>query len=185
MASTVFIGLLRGINVGGKKMLGMQVLRDICEAAGLAGAQTVLQSGNVVFRTSRADRKRLAGDIEKGIRERAVMEVRVILRTAAELEAAVERNPFPDAAESDPGHLAIVFLDDKPAAKAMAALKESYSGPEPMRLVGQDLYVHYVSGMGQSKLTNVLIERKLGVAATTRNWNTANRLLDLAGRMEE
>src|SRR5438093_10161677 len=114
MKDATFIALIRGINVGGRKKLRMDVLRAVCESIGLTGAQTVLQSGNVVFRTTRSDRKRLAGDLQNCIRENAGLEATVILRTAAELQQAIERNPFPSEAERDPSHLVIVFLDGKP-----------------------------------------------------------------------
>ena len=176
----LFIAFIRGINVGGKKKLRMDDLRTLCETIGLAGAKTVLQSGNLVFNTTRSDRKRLAGDIEKGIRESAGIQATVILRTAAELQQAVERNPFPSEAQSDPGHLLIVLLDGKPTAAAEADLRKSYTGPETMHLIGQELFIHYSQGIGDSKLTLTLIERTLGVAGTARNWNTVQRLLGLA-----
>lgn len=176
----IYIALIRGINVGGKKKLRMEDLRSVCDSLGLADTRTVLQSGNVVFRTSRTDRKRLADDMEKGMREACGLEATVILRTAAELQQAIERNPFRSEAERDPAHLVIVFLEGKPSQAAAEALRESYSGPEKMHLIGHELFVYYSQGQGTSKLTNALIERRLGVVATARNWNTVRRLAELA-----
>jgi uncharacterized protein (DUF1697 family) len=175
----IFIALIRGINVGGKKKLRMEDLKGVCESLGLADVKTILQSGNVVFRTGRSDRKRLTDDLEKGILEAAGIEATVILRTDAELQQAVERNPFRAEAERDPGRLVIVFLDGKPTIEAAGDLK-SYRGPETMHLIGQELFIYYSQGQGTSKLTNALIERKLGVSATARNWNTVCRLLDVS-----
>ena len=75
---------------------------------------------------------------------------------------------------------AAVARSARPAAAAMQSLRDAYSGPEKMELRGTELYIEYGSGMGQSKLTNALIERKLGVTGTARNWNTVTKLLEIA-----
>lgn len=172
-----FIALIRGINVGGNKKVKMAGLKVSCEGLGLKDVRTLLQSGNVVFRTTRSDRAKLARDVEGVLG----VEAKVILRNAAELRAAIAANPMPDAAQREPSHYVIVFLSDKPTAAAMQSLRDAYKGPEPMHLHGAELYVDYGSGMGTSKLTNTLIERKLGVTGTTRNWNTITKLGEMAG----
>ncbi len=173
----VFIALIRGINVGGHKRLKMADVKTSCETLGLSDVRTHLQSGNVVFQTSRGDRARLAKELEDAF----AVDARVILRTAAELRKVVAANPMPEEARRAPSHFIVVFLSDKPSAAAMKALQDEYSGPEKMQLHGAELYIEYGSGMGTSKLTNVLIERKLGVTGTARNWNTVTKLCDLAG----
>lgn len=173
---TTFIALIRGINVGGHKQVKMADVKTMCEKLGLSDVRTHLQSGNVVFRTSRSDRAKLAVELQKGLG----VEARVILRTAAELRKAIEANPMPEAAKTTPSGFIVMFLDEKPPAKAMQALRDAYSGPEELQLHGTELYIHYTDGMGRSKLTNALIERKLGVAGTARNWNTVTKLLEMA-----
>jgi uncharacterized protein (DUF1697 family) len=169
---SVFIALIRGINVGGNKLVKMADLKVRCEALGLSDVRTYLQSGNVVFRTAIKDRAKLAKDIEGALG----VEAKVILRSAAELQKVIEANPMPAEAEREPKGFVVVFLEAKPAAAAMQSLRDAYSGPETMHLHGAELYIHYGAGMGKSKLTNVLIERKLGVAGTARNWNTVTAL---------
>lgn len=172
-----FIALIRGINVGGNKKVKMADLKLSCEDLGLRDVRTLLQSGNVVFRTTRSDRAKLAKDIEGVLG----VEAKVILRNAAELRAAIAANPMPDAAQREPSHYVIVFLSDKPTAAAMQSLRDAYKGPEPMALHGAELYIDYGAGMGTSKLTITLIERKLGATGTARNWNTITKLAELAG----
>jgi uncharacterized protein (DUF1697 family) len=173
-----FIALIRGINVGGNKKVKMADLRISCEEQlGLRDVRTLLQSGNVVFRTTRSDRAKLAKDVEGVLG----VEAKVILRSAAELRTAIAANPMPDAARREPSHYVIVFLSDKPPAAAMQSLRDAYKGPEPMQLHGAELYIDYGSGMGTSKLTITLIERKLGATGTARNWNTVTKLAELAG----
>ena len=171
-----FIALIRGINVGGHKQIRMADVKRLCEGLGLADVRTHLQSGNVVFRTGKSDRARLAKDLEKAL----AMDARVILRSADEMRKVVAANPMVAEAEDHPSGFIVMFLDEKPAAKAMQSLRDAYAGPEVMELHGTELYIHYGEGMGRSKLTNALIERKLGVAGTSRNWNTVKKLLEMA-----
>lgn len=180
MKTSVFIALIRGINVGGHKKLKMADVKVFCEELGLTEVRTHLQSGNVVFRTSRTDRAQLAKDLEAALQ----VDARVILRTPAELRKAIAANPMPDEAAQGPSHYIVAFLSEKPKAAAMQSLRDGYKGPEQMELQGAELYIHYDAGMGQSKLTNTLIERKLGVTATARNWNTVTKLLEIADEME-
>jgi uncharacterized protein (DUF1697 family) len=172
----VFIALIRGINVGGHKKLKMADVKVWCTDLGLTEVRTHLQSGNVVFQTTRTDRAQLAKDLEAAFR----VDARVILRTTAELRKVIAQNPMPDAAARGPSHYIVAFLSDKPKAAAMQSLRDAYNGPEQMELLGAELYIQYDAGMGTSKLTNALIERKLGVSATSRNWNTVTKLLELA-----
>lgn len=172
----VYIALLRGINVGGHQKVVMAELKRLCESLGLHDVRTHLQSGNVVFRTTRSDRAKLTKELEGALSVQA----KVVLRSAEELRAAIAANPMPVEAQADPSHTVIVFLSGKPAAAAMESLRETYRGPERMQLHGAELYVHYGEEMARSKLTNVLIERKLGVTGTARNWNTVTRLLAIA-----
>jgi uncharacterized protein (DUF1697 family) len=172
----VFIALIRGINVGGHKKLKMADVKVLCEELGLTDVRTHLQSGNVVFRTSRTDRAQLAKDLENALQ----VDARVILRNPTELRKAIAANPMPDAAAREPSSYIVTFLSEKPKAAAMQSLRDTYKGPEQMELHGAELYIHYGAGMGQSKLTNAIIERKLGVTGTARNWNTVTKLLELA-----
>jgi uncharacterized protein (DUF1697 family) len=175
----VFIALIRGINVGGHKKVKMADLKIACESMGLRNVRTHLQSGNVVFQTTKTDRARLAKELESNLR----VETKIILRTEDELRKAVAANPMLEAAQRAPSAFIVVFLSEKPSAAAMQALRDAHTGPETMQLHGAELYIEYGAGMGTSKLNNALIERKLGVSGTARNWNTVTRLVDMAGEL--
>ena len=179
----VFVSFIRGINVGGNKMIRMDALKAIHESLGCKSVRTHLQSGNVVFEAPKADPKR----IEKAIEKAAGMDVRVVVRTPAELRRAIERNPFPEEARSDPSHLVVIFLEAEPeksAAKALVDFAGALEGPEKAKLFGSDLYVYYGANMARSKLSNAVIEKKLGVAGTARNWNTVAKMLEMAESLE-
>ena len=179
MPMPILIALIRGINVGGHKKVKMADLKACCESMGLRDVRTHLQSGNVVFRTAKTDRARLAKDLEAALG----VEAKIILRTADELRAAIAANPMPEEAQRTPSGFIVMFLSDKPAATAMQSLRDAYSGPEKMQLHGAELYIEYGAGMGTSKLSLALIERKLGIAGTARNWNTVTRLLEIADEL--
>jgi uncharacterized protein (DUF1697 family) len=171
---TAYVAFVRGVNVGGNKMLSSAALKEACESLGFADVKTHLNSGNVVFRAKKADAKKIENAI--------ALNARVILRTAAELRAAIAANPFPDEAQTDPSHLLIQFLSGPLDAKAKALLA-AYSGTEKLHCGEREVYVHYTS-MADSKLNLLLTEKKIGVAATGRNWNTVNALLRLLEERE-
>src|SRR4051794_12469517 len=166
-----FVAFLRGINVGGNNLIPMAVLKAACESAGLTDVRTYLQSGNVLFSTTRKDPARL---IEKALE----LDVKVIVRTIDELRAVIAKNPF--EGERNPSLLQVMFLDDAPSKSAQAALLAAHAGPEEIHFLGRELFLYYPNGSGRSKLTNALIERKLGVRGSARNWNTVTKLLTLA-----
>ena len=181
----VFIGLIRGINVGGRNLLRMDALKTICASLGHKSVQTLLQSGNVVFRSTRKDPARIAKELEKAIHEHAGLDVRVMVRTPEELKRAIAGSPFAGHAERDPSHLLVSFLADEPTAAAKKAFLDACSvAPDSVHLTPKELYAYYEKGMIESKLSKVPIEKKLGVAATARNWNTVTKLLELAEACE-
>lgn len=156
-----FIALIRGINVGGNKKLSMADLESVCESLGYTNVRTLLNSGNVIFDAKSAK----AADIEKAL----PIDARVILRTPAELKKAIDRNPL----KGEPNRVMIMFLDRE------AKNDLDWDGPEQTHLDGRHVYLYYPNGSGTSKLTNTFIERRLGVAGTTRNLNTVSKLLTL------
>jgi uncharacterized protein (DUF1697 family) len=167
----LYISLLRGINVGGNKIIAMSDLRALYESLGFQDVETLLQSGNVVFRAAKADARK----IEAAIQKKFGMDVTVILRTHHDLVEIIRRNPF-EKRGVEPGKLVVVFLSDEPNAAAARALTESYAGPEEAHVTGREMYVYYPDGQGRSKFTHTLIEKTLGVSGTARNWNTVKKL---------
>jgi len=174
------IALLRGINVGGRNLLAMSDLRELFEAIGLTGARSLLQSGNLVFhgdgRTG-ADLERL---LEVETAKRLEVTVDYIIRNADEWQTIISRNPFPKEAEDDPSHLVVMFFKKAPTAKDVDLLQLAIKGPEVVHADGRQLYIVYPAGIGTSKLTNTLIEKKLGLRGTARNWNTVLKLAVLS-----
>ena len=172
----VYISLIRGINVGGHKSVKMDALRALYHSLGLKGAQTLLQSGNVVFESENPEPLDLARQIAAGIEKSAGFRPEVILRTAADWAEVIAENPLARQAKDDPSRTLVTFLAGAPSDAGRAALIAAHKGPESLVFSGQELFLYYPDGAGRSKLTNVFIERYLGLPGTARNWNTVMKL---------
>ena len=173
------VALLRGINVGGRVKVPMAELKAVLTELGLEQVVTYIQSGNVVFDAD-APEEEVANRIEQAVAEAFSLNVRVLVRTPAELRRIAERNPFLEEG-ADPAKLHVVFLRREPAEGAGARLDPERSPPDRFHLRGRELYLHLPNGMGRSKLTIDYLERTLGVDATARNWRTLLKLVELAG----
>ena len=176
-----YVALLRGVNVVGNSMVAMSDLRDVLSGMGFADVRSLLQSGNLVFRTDR----RLAGASLERMLEAATTKSlgrespTYMVRSAAEWRAVIDANPFPAAAKRDPSHLLVMFLKTPVAAANVKSLRAAVQGRETIEAIGKQLYVIYPDGVGKSKFTHALIERHLGTRATGRNWNTVLKLSEL------
>jgi uncharacterized protein (DUF1697 family) len=175
----IHVALLRGINVGGNNMVAMSDLRDLLGELGFSDVTSLLQSGNLVFKSDRQTGSALERLLETETASRLGVSADYIVRSAAEWARIVARNPFAKEAKADPSHLVVMCLKTAPPAKSVDALQDSIQGPETVRSDGKQLYIVYPAGIGRSKLTGALIERKLGARGTARNWNTVLKLLAL------
>jgi uncharacterized protein (DUF1697 family) len=171
---TAFVALLRAVNVGGTGKLAMSDLKAICEAAGLERVRTYIASGNVVFRAGRAEAEVKAA-IEAGLLAHAGKPVGVVVRSAEEIEAVRDANPFFERA---PNRTVAIFLDAPPPPDALQAAT-GLNGEE-MRLGRREIYVHYGDGMADSKL-----RIPAAAAGTARNMNTIAKLAGMARELFE
>ena len=167
-----YAALLRGINVGGTKMVPMADLRAMTEKLGFEDPKTLLQSGNLVFSTRSQPTAKLEQILEAATKKSIGVECSYLLRTAAEWHAIVDANPFPKLAKSDPTYLVVSFCREAPDAAALETLRREARGGEDFTAVGRELYVWYPDGQGTSKLAVALGKNRLGTICTARNWNT-------------
>ncbi len=175
----VHVALLRGVNVGGKNKLLMRDLAALFTAAGCDDVETVIQSGNVVFRARPAVAKRLPDAIGDAILARFGYRVPVVMRSADQIHETVRSNPFL-ATGADPVTLHVAFLRDLPSAARTAGLDSGRSPPDEFEVRGQDIYLHLPNGIARTRLSNSWFDSMLGTTATFRNWRTVVRLHDLA-----
>ena len=176
-----YIALLRGINVGGHGLVAMADLREMLSRLGFGEPKSLLQSGNLVFKSDERSAAKLEKILEAETAKRLDVSPDFFVRTSKEWGSVIAKNPFPDQAKRDPARLHVVYLKGAVAPKDVKALQDAIAGPEVVRANGREAYIVYPNGAGTSKVTNALIERKLGTRATARNWNTVMKLVDLAG----
>jgi uncharacterized protein (DUF1697 family) len=168
---TVFVALLRAVNVGGTGKLPMKDLSKLCTDLDFRDVRTYIQTGNVVFK-SPLSAVRVRASLEKSLTAHMGKKIDVVVRNAAELRRVLESNPFPTA---EPARVAVVFCSvpvDKKAFDAVVA-----PGGEQVVAGGCEFYVHYPDGMGRSKLKLPRIEG----FATMRNINTVAKLVAMTG----
>jgi len=175
-----YIALLRGINVGGKRKIKMADLRAMCEKIGLQEVQTYIQSGNLIFEDSEEDRSVLEKALQEQIKARFGFEIPVMMMTQTYLEQVAKNNPFLQQNEDlDTKLLHVTFLAAAPAEDLLNILEEQETGTDEFKVLDKQVYLYFPNGYGRTKLTNTVFEKKLQVAATTRNWRTINKLIHL------
>ncbi len=172
----IYISMLRGINVGGNKIIKMNQLRKSVEALGFEQVKTYIQSGNVAFKTGKIATSALSKKIEKKILNDFGFSVSVISRSSDEMAKTVANNPFLKQRDVDPEKLHVMFLSEAPAPAALKKLSSVTVPPDQCRSVGREIYFYLPNGVSQSVLFKSPVDRILAVIATTRNWKTVNSL---------
>ncbi|MEK4472170.1 DUF1697 domain-containing protein [Paenibacillus sp. FSL R7-0048] len=180
---TTYIALLRGINVGGNKIIKMLDLKAMFQALGFANVRTYIQSGNVVFESDEGSVSLLSGVIERQIHEVFGFEVSVIIRTLAEMENVIANDPFQLSEPEEFKRWYVTFLPAEPSAEALDKLRTYENGPDKVHFVGREMYILYEVSVSQSPLFKVPFDKILGMPITARNWNTVNKLVAI-GKME-
>jgi uncharacterized protein (DUF1697 family) len=176
------IALLRGVNVGGNKMVAMADLRALLTRLGFGDVQSLLQSGNLVFTVRGAARScaALETHLEKEVEKALGLTADFHVRTDEEWQSVIAGNPFRAEAASDPGHLLVSFFKAPLVPANVKALHAAITGPERLHADGRHLYMVFPDGLGNSKAAR-LIDKKLAALGTARNWNTVMKLSALSG----
>ncbi|KOV69295.1 DUF1697 domain-containing protein [Streptomyces sp. MMG1121] len=181
---TTYAALLRGINVGGGKKVPMADLRTLLTGLGHTGVRTYLQSGQAVFTTDSGDEESLAAELSGAIEERFGFPVDVLVRDHGYLTAVVESCPFP-AADLEARQLHVTYFSMPVAPDRFAEIDQAAHLPEEFRLGDRCLYLYAPDGLGRSKLAERLARRPAkGLIATSRNWNTVVKLVELTSSEE-
>jgi uncharacterized protein (DUF1697 family) len=172
-----YISMLRGINVGGQKKVPMAELSKLYDSLGVSHVKTYIQSGNVIFDSPSADIQELSAEIQRTIKNAFGFDVPVFIRTIEEFTALIQNNPFPN---KDLTKLHVTFLSSSPASQPIQEIDTVKDELEEFLICGKEIYLFCPNGYGQTKLTNNFFEKNLKVLATTRNWNSVNKLLSMA-----
>jgi uncharacterized protein (DUF1697 family) len=176
----VYAALLRGINVGGHRKVPMADLRALLTKLGHGDVRTYLQSGNAVFTSAAGDEEALAAQLEQAIAEHFGFTVDVLVRDHAYLKSVADACPFP-AAMLAGSQLHVTYFSAPVGASSLASLNAAIFLPEEFRLGDRVLYLYAPDGIGRSKLAEALTKSTSAtdVIATTRNWNTVAKLVEL------
>jgi uncharacterized protein (DUF1697 family) len=180
--TTTYAALLRGINVGGSRKLPMADLRALIEGLGYDNVRTYLQSGQATFADDHGDEDSLAAELTGAIEKRFGFVVDVIVRDHAYLKAIADACPFP-AAELEAKQLHVTYFSAPVDEERFAEIDRAAYLPEEFRLGDRALYLYAPDGLGRSKLAEHLSKPRLtkGVIATSRNWNTVVKLVEMTG----
>lgn len=178
--STMYAALLRGINVSGHRRVPMADLRRLLGELGHEDVATHLQSGNAVFRSASGDQNALRAELERAVEDHFGFPVDCLVRSGAYLAAVADACPFP-AAELEGKQLHVTYFDQAVDAARFAPLDAESFRPEEFRLGDRALYLYAPDGLGRSKLAVALGRPALtrGLVATSRNWNTVARLVEM------
>lgn len=166
-----YIALLRGVNVGGRKV-PMADLRELCESLRLKNVRTFIQSGNIVLEYAGSS-VQLEDLLDKAITKRFGFDVKVTVRTPSDLSAVIKSNPFGNEAY-------VVFLSSESATIPTEAINKAKAAKEEFIFLGKEIYLNLPNGYGQTKITNNFFESKLKIPATTRNMRTIKALLEMS-----
>ena len=173
-----YICLLRGINVGGNRKMKMADLRTRLSELGLENVKTYIQSGNVSFETNENDYQKLEDQISKMIESEFGFDVPVMVRQMEELKEIFENCPYLED-EDDLRMIHVAFLSEAPTKTAFAVLNIEEYSPDKAQLFKRAIYIHYPKGSHGSKLSGNMLEKKLGLKVTARNWKTVIKLMDM------
>ncbi|MFC7014777.1 DUF1697 domain-containing protein [Streptomyces viridiviolaceus] len=178
--TTRYAALLRGINVGGSRKIPMAQLRTVMQGLGHEAVATYLQSGQAVFSSGHGDEESLAAELRDAIEDHFGFGVDVIVRDHAYLEAIADACPFP-AADLEARQLHVTYFSTPVDAERFAEIDRAAFLPEDFRLGDRALYLYAPNGLGRSKLADALSRPRVnkGLIATTRNWNTVVKLVEL------
>jgi uncharacterized protein (DUF1697 family) len=175
---SVYVVLLRGVNVGGVK-LPMAELRRVVVACGFADPRTYIQSGNLVFASKRRAIDKIAADLRSGLKAELSLDIPMIIRTRAELKSVIDANPFiRDGHDAD--QQSVSFFADAVDADLFGDVDLERYSPEALRIHAREVYFNLPLGTGHSPMLKDIGRRKGLAIGTMRNWRTVSSLLDLA-----
>ena len=175
-----YICLLRGINVSGHKKIKMIDLKTSFEGLGFTNVTTYIQSGNIFFKSKSKSISKLEKNIHQIILNDFGFDVPVLIKTHDELVTILANNPFEKDEEYDPKLFYVVFLKDTPLQENIDKLKTYDYSPEEYYLDKKIIYFYAANGAHKAKMNNNFFENKLKVQATSRNWKTTHKLMELS-----
>ena len=175
-----YVAILRGINVGGKRMIKMDALKQLFASLGFLHIETYIQSGNVFFQCKKTSEEKLAATIAKEIETVFTFNVPTIVKNIEELKQIITNNPFAKDKKKLAEYFHVTFLATAPSKTNIDGIEKLIFGEDAFAIIDKAVYLYCPNSYSNSKLTNGFFENKLNVIATTRNWKTCNELVNIA-----
>lgn len=177
-----YIALLRGINVTGHNIVPMAVLRELCTKLGFSDVATYIQSGNIIFKS---DKKPVSiqKSIKDAIAKKFKFEVEIFVYTIGELKKIVVHCPYDELKLSENEKIHFTLLSGLPDKQGIDKLK-SIDDADEFNIAGTTMYLLTKNGYGNTRFNNVFVEKTLNVRATTRNFNTMKKLIEIGEQMK-
>ena len=183
---TNYIALLRGINVSGHNKIKMADLKQLFLNLNFQNIRTYIQSGNVLFQSEEKSKSKIKATIFEAIKNKFGYDIKVIVITRDDIKKVFNSNPFLENRTPDITKLCVTFLSNNPNADGLDQLEEIANKSEDEFIInGKFVYLHCPSSFAKTKLTNNLFERKLKIDATSRNWKTITKLVELSNESFE
>jgi uncharacterized protein (DUF1697 family) len=179
----VYVGLLRGINLGGHNKIPMQELKALMDKLGFKNILTVIQSGNILFKSEIKDLGAIRKTIEQGIKDKFFLDVAVVLMSQDELLGIIDSNPFNRAEFALSEREYFTFLFKKPSEQSVERLMKVDGRGDELFVRDKTVYVLCKKGYARTVFNNNFIERILDVIATSRNLETVKKLADLSASL--
>jgi uncharacterized protein (DUF1697 family) len=173
-----YVVLLRGINVGGHNKLPMADLRTLLTSNGYTSVSTYIQSGNILL-SSDKNSASINEHIEGLIREEFNYNIPVITISVDELQKCFKENPYLKKDE-DIKFLHVTFLNDAPKISTIENLNINTYKDDEFLVKDKFVYLHTPNGFAKTKFSNPQFEKQLNTKATTRNWRTVTKLIELS-----
>ena len=172
-----YVALFRGINVGGNKKVNMEALRNMMASVGYKNIKTILNSGNLIFESSKTSEGNLIKIIEENFTKTFGFESKVMVRTISEIELFLNLDPFKNIQQDKNTQLYVTFLPEK----KKSSLNIPYSTPEKdfqiLQIVEREVF--WLINKLNAKTVDAMafIEKEFGKNVTTRNWNTVEKIV--------
>jgi len=171
-----YVAFLRAINVGGSQVVKMDVLRALFEEAGFANVETFIASGNVIFDARSKDPAALERKIEQMLETLLGYEVTTFIRSLEGVTAIARHPPFSPSEIASAPSLNVGLLKEPPSAATRAALAKLKTDIDDFQVKGSELYWICRKRQSESKISNAVFERTLGIRATFRGLRTMEKL---------
>ncbi|MEO0527351.1 MAG: DUF1697 domain-containing protein [Bacteroidota bacterium] len=175
-----YIALLRGINVSGQKKIKMAHLKTMLQSLKLHDVITYIQSGNIVFKSVEEDSSILEDRIKKGIENTFGFDVPVLVLKRKSMQKIFSANPYTDLKDIESNRIYFVLLKNPAEKKLVDVLMQENYENERFQIAEDCIYLTCTKGYGNAKCNNNFFERKLKVSASTRNYKTMEKLLELS-----